>query len=111
MAESLKFNILTNIVFLIAFITHVSFIFYHITFPSTPSVRQEMKKLKDITFPVVFNFCFNECDNDRYQKYGYLYDQRLFKGDSAYNKNLYGWNGHTKNGSTLMPIKGIKIFV
>ena len=96
-----RFIIMTNIVFLLAFITHISFLFYNMLNPSTPSVRQENKKLKDIEFPIVFNFCFNDYAANRYEKYGYSYDQRLFRGRSAYNKTLLGWNGHTADGSTF----------
>ena len=45
-------------------------------------------------------------ESNRYKKYGYLYDQRLFRGDSAFNETIVGWNGHMENGSTMMPVGG-----
>ena len=101
-----EFWIFTNSVFLIAFIAHMSFILYYILHPSTPSVRHGSKRLKDIKFPLDFSICFYDYERNRFKNYGYLYDQRLFRGDSAFNKTIVGWNGHRENGSTIMSIGG-----
>ena len=101
-----SFWILTNTLFLSAFIAHMSFIVYYILHPSTPSVKHESNKLKDIEFPLDFSICFHDFESNRFENYGYLYDQRLFRGDSKFNKTIVGWNGHRENGSTIMSIGG-----
>ena len=101
-----SFWIFTNTLFFSAFIAHMSFIVYYILHPSTPSVRHESIKLKDIEFPLDFSFCFPDFERNRFKNYGYLYDQRLFRGDSAFNRTIVGWNGHMENGSTIMSIGG-----
>ena len=37
---------------------------------------------------------------------GYESDVAFFKGKSMYNESLYGWSGHTENGSTISNVEG-----
>ena len=63
--------------------------------------------LRNINFPVVFKFCVgNGENNEKFQRLGYADRYDVFLGNSMFNNSLVGWNGHTNNFSTLMPVKG-----
>ena len=52
-----------NIFFMIACITHVSFIGYYSINPVLPEIKIYSKPLKDIEFPLVFRLCTNKLLN------------------------------------------------
>ena len=72
------------------------------------------KNLQDIVFPLVFKLCATETRDTfaRYNNVGYVDDFDFFLGRSMYNASLFGWTGHTVNGSTFADVEGrIIIFV
>ena len=42
----------------------------------------------------------------RYTEYGYKDNFEFFYGRSTHNSSIFGWNGHTENGSILSSIEG-----
>ena len=76
-------------------------------YPENPNVKKYIKDLKDIEFPVILKLCFEKENEDEIlQTFGYNYMFDFYRGKSMYNKNVYGWNGHTKNGATLGSVEG-----
>ena len=87
----------------------MSTILYNTLYPDQPNVRFYEKKLKDMTFPVVFKICFdNEFETEKMMSVGYDRIWDFYRGRSRYNESLYGWNGHTEDGSTLGSEEGTK---
>ena len=42
----------------------------------------------------------------RYENYGHKDSFEFFNGKSHFNDSIFGWNGHTENGSTVSSVKG-----
>ena len=104
-----KASLSAHIIFTFAFVVHLSTIAYDLKYPKYPSIRIRKTELRNIDFPVVFKFCIREDKNpNTFWKMGYKDRFQVFKGSSIFNRSLFGWNGHTKNFSTLMPVKGIR---
>ena len=45
-------------------------------------------------------------DTERYEELGYTDGWRFYMGQSKYNKSIFGWNGHTKDGETIGTTEG-----
>ena len=71
--------------------------------PLHPDVMVHDKPLKDVSFPILFKICGKEIHNssNRFKKFGYINEINFFAGKSKYSKNVYGWTGHTENGSSM----------
>ena len=84
------------------------FISYNQIYPDNPSLRMYKRPLEDIIFPITLKFCIRELENAsaRYQKYGYCNFWPFYLGQRCYGGNIFGWNGHTRNGSTIATVKG-----
>lgn len=91
-----------HIVFTIAFIVHITIVVVSIFNPEIPDVETSEKHLKDIAFPFSFRLCIHKLvdTNEKYTDSGYKNYYAYYKGRSLYNKSLYGFSGHLKNGST-----------
>ena len=102
-----KGTILLYIIFVVLFITHISFIAYKVFF-DLPEVQVSKKPLEDIDFPLVFRVCGNEIENGskKYQDLGYNNVEDFFRGKSMFNQSLFGWGGHLPNGSNIGTIEG-----
>ena len=102
-----KAFISAHIIFTFAFVIHLSKIAYDLKYPKYPSIRIRKTELRNINFPVVFKFCIRDDKNtNNFQKLGYKGRIQAFIGSSMFNRSLFGWNGHTKDFSTLMPVRG-----
>ena len=102
-----KTYLIANIVFMFVFVLHFSKIAYDLKYPRYPSVKIRKTDFRNIQFPVQFKFCVKDLRNkENFNKLGYVDDYRAFLGISMFNRSLVGWNGHTKDFSTLMPVKG-----
>ena len=44
---------------------------------------------------------------DRIKELGYEHLLAFYYGRSKFNNGLFGWSGHSKNGSTLMSVEGL----
>ena len=77
--------------------------------PDLPSTKTYEKHLTDMKFPLVFRICA-QSSSRRFGNYGYSYDYEYFMGKSMYNRSLYGWNGHIRNGSTIASFQGIYLY-
>ena len=88
---------------------HVIYIGYYNIYPDIPSVRVFRTDLKAISFPISFKICVEDTiDNQtRFAKLGYSSEWHYFRGQSKYDENKIGWNGHTENGSTLGSVEEI----
>ena len=95
--------LILNGFFSIAFFVHIIIIGYSLKHPEHPSVMTYKEDLKNLQFPMTFQFCIQAMEKifDRYLKVGYNDINQVFSGESRFSKTLYGWNGHTKNQSTL----------
>ena len=96
-----------HIIFTFAFVVHLSIIAYDLKYPKYPSIRIRKTELRNIDFPLVFKFCIKDGKNKNiFQKLGYKGRYEAFVGSSMFNRSLFGWNGHTEDFSTLMPVRG-----
>ena len=79
-------------------------------FTKNPDIRVERKDLKEIEFPLAFKLCEDQGSNqdniENYRKFGYNNSRGFFRGESMFNKSLWGWNGHTRNNSIIGTVKG-----
>ena len=108
-----KMKMLIIACFTIAFVIHISMIVFYKLNPSYPEVKYYKKDLKEIDFPIVFQICIEEKKNNdtkmKYKDLGYqdLFD--FFTGQSRFNKSIFGWAGHSENGSSIASVKGFTI--
>ena len=90
---------LINLGCFIAFIVQFSCLIFEQIEPTGTEVFREQKELQEIEFPIIFRLCFkNAFDLDEIKEAGYNGVYYYFMGQSVYNKNLFGWAGHTKDG-------------
>ena len=97
-----KFVYLVNSLFTILCLLHI-FVNLRVTLnPTNPDIRVYDKALKDVPFPILFKLCGKEIRNssERFKIYGYKNEINFFAGRSKFSDNIFGWNGHTENGST-----------
>ena len=100
-----------NFFLAVAFIIHISYIFYFIVYPTLPEIKNYKKQLNEIEFPIAFQLCVEERANStkRYNQVGYSDAWTFFYGQSKFNSSIYGWAGHMENGSTFESTQG-KLF-
>ena len=106
MAKSIQ--LFLNVLFLIIFLVHLSFIGYQSLYPDVPQIVVHKKDLSEVHFPLSIRICLFENDDKgaRFQEYGYDDIVDYFLGRSMYNSSIVGWAGHTKNGSTFESVAG-----
>ena len=70
--------------------------------------NQKKRSLDEVEFPLSFLLCVHEMVHmtGRYKKLGYSNDWDFFTGKSRYNESIYGWGGHTENGSSYGSVEG-----
>ena len=99
-----------EIICFITFLIHISFIGYYELFPMETSTRFSERKLDAIDFPILFKICINPAfDEEKLQQFGYSSLWSYFKGKSSWSnkkKKMYGWSGHSENGSMVSSVKG-----
>ena len=103
-------NIAINVVFLMAFVIHVFLVAFSLIYPNTPSVKVYKKSFNEIEFPISIKICATEdrdSDAMRHNVTGYKRSFKFFMGESMFNDSLFGWRGHTKDGSVLGSTQGI----
>ena len=104
-----KLSLSINLFFFFAFTIHIVFLTYKQKYPDNPSVKIYKRPLSDIVFPITLKFCITdlgEAPAAKYQKYGYWNVWPFFLGQGRHGGNIFGWNGHTKNGSTIGTVQG-----
>ena len=104
-----KLNILINLFFFGVFLVHVSFIAFNLKNPANPSIKVYKKNLEELGYyPISMKLCAkqNTSVENVFRKFGYSHDYKFFIGESLYNESIKGWNGHTKNESTLTSLNG-----
>ena len=70
--------------------------------PSTTISHLEERSLDSIDFPVLFKICIKPAfHTSELYKAGYENIWHYFLGQSRYNKSVFGWGGHTDNGSII----------
>ena len=78
-------------------------------YPSVPSVKIYQKSYNEIEFPISIKICATESRTEeklRTNMSGYERMFTFYQGQSMYNKSLFGWSGHTENGSHLGSVEG-----
>ena len=109
-----NFILFINLMLVMFCLVHISMNGYYILHPDLPAIRVYKKNLQDIDFPLAFKLCATETRDTfaRYNNVGYVDDFDFFLGRSMFNASLFGWTGHTVNGSTFADVEGrIIIFV
>ena len=92
--------------FSVVFVVHVSLIAFYSKNPANPSIRVYKKNLEDLGYyPISIKLCSKQ-DGNLFKKFGYSFDYDFYTGESLYNRSIKGWNGHTKNGTTITSLKG-----
>ena len=99
---------LIKVAFVLVFIFHFSNVLYNIMYPTTPGIRVYKTTLDKITFPISLLICANQIQNNsaRYEQVGYPDYLYFYYGISKYNNSLFGWHGHSENGSSLGSVEG-----
>ena len=99
---------LINVVFTILCLLHIIINFYVTLYPPNPDIKVYDKTLKDLPFPILFKLCGKEIHNssERFKVFGYRNNKPFFGGRSKFSRNVFGWNGHTQNGSTIGSVSG-----
>ena len=102
------FTRLLKIAFILVFIFHFLNIIFKIVYPTTPGIRVYKTSLDKVTFPVSLLICANHIHNNsaRFEKVGYPDYVFFYYGASKFNHSLFGWHGHTENGSSIAPVEG-----
>ena len=91
----------------LACILQVAFLIVEQISPTQTETSTKEVKMEEIEFPVIFKICFkNSFDLDKVKEAGYKSVWDYFKGESKFNDSLYGWAGHTRNGSVGPGVKG-----
>ena len=100
-----------NTLFVIICLVHISSITYFLIYPEFPDIKIYKRDLSDIEFPLSFKICVSDVNgaDKRYKTFGYRNDFNFFSGNSMYNSSIYGWSGHTENGSSLDTVKSKKL--
>ena len=76
--------------------------------PSQTISHLEERSLDSIEFPVLFKICIKPAFNiAELHRVGYDSIWAYFTGQSSYNKSVYGWGGHHKNGSSIASVAGL----
>ena len=105
----MSFFLVVNVLFLIALIIHVILIAYSMIYPSVPSVKIYKRSYNEIEFPIRIKICAREdreSDTLRNNITGYERNFKFFLGQSMFNESLFGWSGHTEDGSFLGSAEG-----
>ena len=109
-SNMLKLNLLINVILVLVFIIHITFIGYNIKYPDIPSVRVFSKDLRNIKdFPLSFKLCAEEETNmkERYRKFGYDSIYAFYQGRQRMEGgNWFGWAGHGNGNETLGTVLG-----
>ena len=101
------FKLLIKLSGFLCYLVHMYFIFHNQVFPSETFTRLEEKQLDDIEFPVIFKLCVTPALNmTELKSAGYKNIWRYFVGQSAYNTSLYGWGGHSSQGTPMQSVRG-----
>ena len=70
--------------------------------PSQTVSHLEERRLDDIEFPVLFKICIKPAfHTSELYKAGYQNIWNYFVGQSRFNESVFGWGGHTDNGSII----------
>ena len=103
-----KIVISIKTLFVIICLVHISSITYFLIYPEFPDIRIYKRDLQDIEFPLSFKICVSDVigADKRYKNFGYTNDFDFFAGESMYNSSMFGWSGHTENGSSVGTVKG-----
>ena len=94
------FNILVNLVGTLCLVVHVFLIGMTQLNPTETLTTLETNTLDQMDLPVLFKICISPPANLTLLKsVGYKDLRNYILGRSAYNASIYGWAGHTPEGS------------
>ena len=70
--------------------------------------KSNRRSLDQLEFPLSFLACAHQLTDmsQRYTRLGYADYWGFFTGRSRFNGSLYGWGGHTENGSSYASVNG-----
>ena len=108
----MKLMVIINSSLTVACFIHLGNILYNFLNPQQPSIKHYEKKLQNIEFPIIIKLCIESKDersHELYENLGYEDITEFYKGVSKYNRSIFGWNGHTVNGTSLGSTEGLII--
>ena len=92
----------------VAFIVQICFLIKDQIKPHETKIFKEEKYLRSIDFPILIKLCFQDAFNHtQLNNTGYNSVFDYFLGQSFYDKNIFGWAGHTSHGTEGAGIKGM----
>ena len=104
-----KIHYFIKIFFFVVFLVHVSLVAFNSMNPANPSIKVYKKKLEKLEyFPISLKLCAKKASSvdNVFRKFGYSHDYKFFIGESYHNASIKGWNGHTRNGTTIASLNG-----
>ena len=102
-------EIVLNIILIIVCFVHITINLINYLNPVVPNVRHYEKDIGDMEFPLDIKLCLSINDS-MFHSLGYFDSYELFLGKSKFNKTIFGWSGHTEDGSTLASVQGSWLF-
>ena len=99
--------ILLHTVCLIAFTAQMVILAVNQISPSETVSHLEEINLDSIDFPILFKICIKPAfhTSELYEA-GYKNIWYYFIGQSRFNKSVFGWGGHTDNGTSIGTAQG-----
>ena len=110
----MKLMVIINSSLTVACFIHLGNILYNFLNPQQPSIKHYEKKLQDMEFPIIIKLCIESKDersHELYENLGYEDITEFYWGLSRYNSSIFGWNGHTINGTTLGSTEGLNHYI
>ena len=106
------FRSVIQIILVTVCIVHICSLVYFNVNPKLPNIMKYKKSIEDIDFPISFIICINSNKGiEKVKEYGYLDEWNFFHGKSRFNNSIFGWAGHSEDGSFYKSAEGNKIFI
>ena len=102
---------LAQLICSVAFLIQIVALSFEQINPSQTETTKQLKQLDSMVFPLIIRLCFkNSFDLTEIENAGYASVFNYFKGDSMYDKSLFGWAGHTRDRKEGPGVQG-KLFL
>ena len=99
-----------NVFCALAFIFQLYEIVNEWTCPTQTTTAISTENLQDSAFPIIFQICVHPGFNrTAVTEEGYDRMDTYFRGQSRYNKSVYGWAGHSNETFQKKTVEGKKI--
>ena len=97
-----------NILCVLAVVIQLAFNFRDFLFPRLTNTRVEARTIQEDQFPLIFKICVQPAINkEALEEAGYKGTHGYFSGQSAFNKSIFGWAGHTNDSGTYGTVEEV----